>query len=105
MMISADNKGTKKTMEPDEKLIIEPVVAIMKDIDTRNIEDERIVFCEDASNIISHPSKARKSSVHVLSVKIGDHCYYGLCDIVASSSAIPYEFYREIMHEIGPYEL
>ena len=45
-----------------------------------------IVFCEDASNIISH-------------------CYYGLCDISASSSAIPYELYREIMHEIGPCEL
>jgi hypothetical protein len=41
----------------------------------------------------------------VLSVRIGDHCYYGLCDIGASSSAIPFEIYREIMHEIGPCEL
>jgi hypothetical protein len=41
----------------------------------------------------------------VLSVGIGDHCYYGLCDIGASSSAIPYELYREIMHEIGSCEL
>jgi hypothetical protein len=41
----------------------------------------------------------------VLSVRIGDHCYYGLCDIGASSSAIPYELYKEIMHEIGPCEL
>ena len=47
----------------------------------------------------------KKSSVPVLSVRIGDHCYYGLCDIGASSSAIPYELYREIMHEIGPCEL
>src|SRR4051812_7880459 len=38
-------------------------------------------------------------------VKIGDHCYYGLCDIGASSNAIPYEHYKEIMHEIGPCEL
>jgi hypothetical protein len=41
----------------------------------------------------------------VLSVRIGDHCYYGLCDIGASSSAILYELYREIMHEIGSCEL
>src|SRR3954469_23340070 len=77
----------------------------MKDLVTRNIEDEHIFFCEYASNIVSHPSKARKASVPVLSVKIGDHCYYGLCDIGASSGAIRYELYREIMHEIGPCEL
>jgi hypothetical protein len=41
----------------------------------------------------------------VLSIRIGDHCYYGLCDIGASSSAIPFELYKEIMHEIGPCEL
>jgi hypothetical protein len=41
----------------------------------------------------------------VLSVKIGDHCYYGLCDIGASSSAIPFELYKEIMHKIARCEL
>jgi hypothetical protein len=41
----------------------------------------------------------------MLSVRIGDHCFYGLCDIGASLSAIPYELYREIMHEIGSCEL
>jgi hypothetical protein len=41
----------------------------------------------------------------VLSVRIGDHCYYGLCNIGASSSVIPFELYKEIMHEIAPYEL
>ncbi|KAK1662136.1 hypothetical protein QYE76_050295, partial [Lolium multiflorum] len=43
--------------------------------------------------------------VPMLSVRIGDHCYYGLCDIGASVSAIPYELYTEIMHEIGSCEL
>src|SRR3954466_11227752 len=94
-----------KIVELDEQINNEPMVVSVKDIVTRNIEDEHIVLCEDASNIISHPSKAIKASVHVLSVKIGDHCYYGFCDIGASSSAIPYELYREIMHEIGPWEL
>jgi hypothetical protein len=62
-------------------------------------------FCEDASNILSHPSRPRKTSVPVISIRIGDHCYYCLCDIGASSSAIPFELYREIMHEITPFEL
>jgi hypothetical protein len=41
----------------------------------------------------------------MLSIRIGDHCYYGLCAIGASSSAIPYQLYKEIMHEIAPCEL
>ena len=78
---------------------------MVKDLVTENLEDRHIIFCEDASNIVSHPKSSRKSSVPVLSVRIGDHCYYGLCDIGASSSAIPYELYREIMHEIAPCKL
>ena len=38
-------------------------------------------------------------------MKIGDHCYYGLCDIGASSSAIPFSLYQEVMHEIGTCEI
>src|SRR3954470_10393182 len=49
--------------------------------------------------------KLKKPSVPVLSVKIVSHSYYGLCDIGASSSAIPYELYRKIMHQIGPCDL
>ena len=67
---------------------------------TENVEDGHIIFCEDASNIVSHHNKSRKTSVPMLSVRIGDHCYYGLCDIGASISAIPYELYTEIMHEL-----
>ena len=36
----------------------------------------------------------------VVSVKIGDHCYHGLCDIGASVSAIPFSLYEEIKDEI-----
>ena len=39
----------------------------------------------------------------VISVKIGDHCYHGLCDMGAS--AIPIDLYNEIMHDIAPTEL
>src|SRR3954467_9987580 len=105
IMANVVSKSAKKIVGSDELIYIEPVVAIVKDLVTKNIEDEHIVFCEDATNIVSHPKKVRKASVHVLSIKIGDHYYYGLCDIGASSSAIPYELYREIMHEIGPCEI
>jgi hypothetical protein len=104
-LISVLNKSTKKALKPDEQITIKSPIAIVKDLVTKNIEDEHIVFCEDASNIVSHPSRSRKTSVPVLSVRIGDHCYYGLCNIGASSSAIPFELYKEIMHEIGPCEL
>jgi hypothetical protein len=104
-LISVLKKSANKAVEPDEQITIKSPVAIVKDLVTKNVEDGHIIFCEDASNIISHPSRSRKTSVLVLSVWIGDHCYYGLCDIGASASAIPFELYREIMHEIGPCEL
>ncbi|KAK1612436.1 hypothetical protein QYE76_036109 [Lolium multiflorum] len=102
---SVVHKSEKKPIEPEEQIKVEPAVAIIKDLVTENVEDGHIIFCEDASNIVSHPNKSRKASVPMLSVRIGDHCYYGLCDIGASISAIPYELYTEIMHEIGSCEL
>ncbi|KAK1678428.1 hypothetical protein QYE76_039276 [Lolium multiflorum] len=102
---SAVNKSEKKPKEPEEQIKIEPAVAIVKDLVTENVEDGHIIFCEDASNIVSHPNKSKQVSVPMLSVRIGDHCYYGLCDIGASVSAIPYDLYTEIMHEIGSCEL
>ena len=38
----------------------------------------------------------------VVSVKIGYHCYHGLCDIGASVSAIHFSLYEEIKNEIAP---
>jgi hypothetical protein len=104
-LVSVLKKSAKKAVEPNEQITIKSPVAVVKDLVTKNVNDEHIVFCEDASNIVSHPSRSRKTSVPVLSVRIGDHCYYGLCDIGASSSAIPFELYKEIMHEIAPCEL
>ena len=40
-----------------------------------------------------------------ISIKIGDHCYHGLCDMGASASAIPISLYNEIMHDIAPAEI
>ena len=41
----------------------------------------------------------------IISVKIGGHCYHGLCDMGASASAIPHSLYKEIMHDIAPGEI
>ena len=38
-------------------------------------------------------------------VKIGDHCYHGLCDLGASVSAIPFSLYQEIKDEIVSAEI
>ncbi|KAK1669865.1 hypothetical protein QYE76_058024 [Lolium multiflorum] len=102
---SAVHKSEKKPIELGEQIKVEPAVAIVKDLVTENLEDGHIIFCEDASNIVSHPNKPKQASVPMLSVRIGDHCYYGLCDIGASIIAIPYELYAEIVHKIGSCEL
>src|SRR3954469_16621152 len=41
----------------------------------------------------------------IVSVKIGDHCYHGLCVLRANVSAIPSSLYEEIMHDIAPVEI
>ncbi|KAK1666411.1 hypothetical protein QYE76_054570 [Lolium multiflorum] len=57
---SAVNKSEKKPKEPEEQIKIEPAVAIVKDLVTENVEDGHIIFCEDASNIVSHPNKPKQ---------------------------------------------
>ena len=36
----------------------------------------------------------------VVSIKIGDHNYYGLCDLGSSASVISFSLYQEVMNEI-----
>ena len=66
IIASVVNKSTRKPIEPDEQITVEPTVAIVKDLVSESVEDGHIIFCEDASNIVSHPSRSRKTSVHVL---------------------------------------
>jgi hypothetical protein len=68
MLASVHNKSANKALETDEEITVKPAVAIVKDLVTKNVEDGHIIFCEDASNIVSHPSRSRKTSVPVLSV-------------------------------------
>jgi hypothetical protein len=69
MLTSVLNKSAKKALELDDQITVKPAVAIVKDLVTRNVEDGHIIFCEDASNIVSHPSRSRKTSVPALSVR------------------------------------
>jgi hypothetical protein len=78
MLTSVINKSAKKALEDghiifcEEQITVKPAVAVVKDLVTKNVEDGHIIFCEDASSIVSHPSRSRKTSVPVLSVRIGD---------------------------------
>ena len=80
-------KSGNKAKDHDEQLKVQSSVALVKDLTGENIEGGHIIFYEDASNIVRPPKgKAKKVGAPIISMKIGDHCYYGLCDIGASSS-------------------
>ena len=86
---------------------------MVKDLLVENVDGHVIYFCEDAARIAkpirNEQDKLDKNKrvvgMPVVSVKIGDHCYHGLCDIGASISAIPFSLYQEVMHDISPVEI
>ena len=58
-----------------------------------------IYFCEEAARIAKPDKKDKHRPVvgmPVVSVKIGDHCYHGLCYLGASVSAIPFSLYKKL---------
>ena len=81
---------------------------MIKDLLEENLDGHVIYFCEEAARIAKPDKKDNHRHVvgmPVVPVKIGDHCYHGLCDIGASVSAIPYSLYHEIMNNIAPAEI
>ena len=64
-----------------------------------------VLLCEAATDIVRQYRSAKIVVTPIVSVKIGDYCYYGLCDMGASASAIPYSLYQEVKREIAPCEL
>ena len=102
------NKSYIRTPKPDEQIEVEPSVAMVKDLLEENIDGHVIYFCEEGTRIAKPDKKDKHIPVvgmPVVSVKIGDHCYHGLCDIGASMSAIPFTLYQEIMNDIAPAEI
>ena len=73
-----------------------------------NIDGHVIYFYDEAARIVKPDTKDKHRPIvgmPVVSVKIGDHCYHGLCHVGASVSAIPYTLYEEIMNDIAPAEI
>src|ERR1044071_7150097 len=98
------NKNGRTNDEPEDMIKVKPQVAMVKDLVTSDIEESTIRFCAVSTNIVIAKNKGPISGTPVVSVKIGDHNYYGLCDLESSVSAIPFALYQEIMHEIQPCE-
>src|SRR4051812_5958969 len=99
------NKSERRTDEPEDQIKVDPQVAMVKDLVTNDVFDSNINFCAISTNIVTAKNKSPISGTLVVSVKIGDHNYYGLCNLGSSASAIPYSLYQEIMGEISPCEL
>ena len=81
---------------------------MVKDLLEEDVDGHVIYFCEEAARIAKPDKKDKHRHVvgmPVVSVKIGDHCYHGLCDMGASVSSIPYTLYQEIMNDIAPAEI
>ena len=97
------NKSNIRAPRPAEQIKVEPSVAMVKDLLVENLDGHVIYFVGEAARIAKPDGKDKHRPVvgmPVVSVKIGDHCYHGLCDIGASVSVIPYTLYQEIMNDI-----
>ena len=98
-------KSNIRAPKPDEQIKVEPSVGMVKDLLVENIDGHVIYFHDEATRIAKPDEKDKHRHVigmPVVSVKIGDHCYHGLCDLGTSMSAIPFTFYQEIMYDITP---
>src|SRR3989337_2563241 len=101
-------KSYSRTPTHPEQIKVKPSIAMVKDLLVDNIEGHVIYFCDEAARIAKPDIKDKHRPVvgmPVVSIKIGDHCYHGLCDVGASVSAIPYTLYQEIMNDIAPAEI
>ena len=81
---------------------------MVKDLLEEDKDGQVIYFYEEAARIAKPEGKDKHRPVvgmPVVSVKIGDHYYHGLCDMGASVSAIPHSLYEEIRDEIAPTEI
>ena len=90
-------KSNTRTPTPPEQIKVVPSIAIVKDLLVDNIDGRVIYFCEETTRIAKPGAKDKHRPVigmPVISVKIGDHFYHGLCDMGASASAIPHSLYE-----------
>src|SRR3989337_4137394 len=101
-------KSHIRAPKPAGQIKVEPSVAMVKDLLVENIDEHVIYLCDEAARIVKPDEKDEHRPVvgmPVVSVKIGDHCYHGLCDLGASVSAITFTLYQEIMNDLTPVEI
>ena len=92
-------KSNIKAPKPPEQIKVEASVSMVKDLLVENIDGHVIYFCDEAARIAKPDEKDKHRRVvgmHVVSVKIGDHYYHGLCDIGASVSAISHPYTKKL---------
>ena len=94
------NKSYIRRPKPNEEIKVELSIAMVKDLLEEDIDGHVIYFCEEAARIAKPDGKDKHRPVvgmPVILVKIGDHCYHGLCVMGSCVSAIPCTLYEEIM--------
>ena len=72
---------------------------MVKDLLEEDMDGHVICFCEEAARIAKPDKKDKHRPVvgmPVISVKIGDHVYHGLCDLGASVSDIPFPYMKKL---------
>ena len=102
------NKSYIRTPKPAKQIKVEASIVMVKDLLVNNIDGHVIYLYAEAARIAKPDEKDKHRPIvgmPVVSVKIGDHCYHGLCDVGASVSAIPHSLYEEIRDEIAPAEI
>ena len=90
------NKSCIRAPKPAEQIKVEPSVAMVKDCLVENIDGHASYFYDEATRIAKPDENDKQRPVvrmPIVLVKIGYHCYHGLCDIGASMSAIPFTFF------------
>ena len=101
-------RNNTRTPTPPEQIKAEPSIDTVKDLLDDNINGHVIYFCDEAARIARPDTKNKHRPVvgmSVVSVKVVYHCYYALCDMGTSASAIPHSLYKEIMHDIAHAEI
>ena len=102
------NKSYIRRPKPDEQIKVEPSIAMVKYLLEEDMDGHVIYFYEEAARITKPDKKDKHRPIvgmPIISFKIGDHCYHGLCDMGASISAIPRSLCNEIKDEIAPVEM
>ena len=76
------NKSYIRTPKPDEQIKVEPIIAMVNDLLEEEMDGHVIYLCEEAARIANPDKKDKHRPVvgmPVISGKIGDNYYHGLC--------------------------